>query len=279
MPLVLQPERFITESSFVSRATVEEVYEQILDDLTAAERLLPEDNDIFASLYAAKALLARVYLQMDRYADARDKANEVIESEEFELADTYAEAFNNDANSSEDIFAIQVSAQDGSNNLNEFYSVPAFGGRDGDIEILDQHLALYDPADERLDLFFTRSGSTYTGKFNNQFGIISVLRLAEMYLIRAEANARLGTEVGATPLEDYNTIRERAGLPAAGSVTVEDILEERRRELAFEGFKVHDIKRTQGTVGSLPYDDPRLVFPIPGREIVVNPNLVQNPGY
>ena len=49
----------------------------------------------------------------------------------------------------------------------------------------------------------------------------------------------------------------------------------------FEGFKIHDVRRLHQSVGSLPYNDPKLLFPIPAREIEANPNLKpqQNPGY
>lgn len=279
VPLVLTPTRGITEENNVSRASVAAVYDQVLEDLTTAADLLPETNGIFADRYAATALLARVYLQMDRYADARDAANTVIQSGYFSLTPDYASAFMNGSNSTEDIFAMQVSSQDGVNNLTTFFSVPEFGGRDGDIEILPAHLALYDADDERLALFFERGGVTYTGKFNNQFANVTLIRLAEMYLIRAEANERLGTEVGATPTADINRLLVRAGLDAREDVDLEFILLERRRELAFEGFRIHDIKRLQGSVGNFSYDAPELVYPIPARETVANPNLQQNPGY
>jgi hypothetical protein len=102
-----------------------------------------------------------------------------------------------------------------------------------------------------------------------------------MYLIRAECNSRLSTIVGATPLTDYNRIRTRAGLTAATTVTLNDILYERRLELAFEGFRIHDQRRLKENVASYPYNDPRLLFPIPSRELDANPNLKgqQNPGY
>ena len=118
-----------------------------------------------------------------------------------------------------------------------------------------------------------------TSKYTNQYGNIHVIRLAEMYLIRAEANYRLGTSLGATPLDDINTIRGRAKASALTTVTLDDILLERRRELAFEGFLIHDIKRTKGNVGSLNWNSDKLVFPIPLREMQVNNKLVQNPGY
>jgi tetratricopeptide (TPR) repeat protein len=279
VPLVLTPTRGIDEKDNVSRNTAEEVYTQIIADLNAAETLLPETNSFRANKFSAAALLSRVRLQRGEYAEARDAANRVIASARFQLLPNYADVFNRDANSTEDIFAMQVTTQDGVNSMNTFFSIPQFGGRDGDIDILPGHLALYNPADERLALFYEGNGAIRSGKWNNQFGNVGLIRLAEMYLTRAECNQRLGTSVGATPLEDYNTIRTRARLPAAGSVTLAEILLERRRELAHEGFKIHDMKRNQVSVGQLPFDADRLVFPIPEREINANPNMTQNSGY
>jgi tetratricopeptide (TPR) repeat protein len=281
VPLVLTPTGVITSASFVSRNTVEEVYTQVLADLTAAAAKLPEDNDVYASSGAANALLARVYLQMGDNARARDAANIVIESGVYELQPTYADVFNNDNNTSEDIFATQITPQDRFSSMTEFFSVPEYGGRDGDIEILDGHLNLYSVGDQRYDLFFNGNGSIECGKWNNQYGVINLIRLAEMYLIRAESNIRLSSNVGATPLDDYNIIHTRAGLDPAVSVTLDDILLERRLELAFEGFKIHDVRRLHGTVGTLQYNDPKLLLPIPAREIQANPGLKdqQNPGY
>jgi hypothetical protein len=62
-------------------------------------------------------------------------------------------------------------------------------------------------------------------------------------------------------------------------VTLADVLLERRLELAFEGHRIHDVKRLKGSVDGLNFDDDKLVFPIPARELEANPNLVQNNGY
>jgi hypothetical protein len=144
-----------------------------------------------------------------------------------------------------------------------------------------EHIALYEAGDARKTFFSNSGGSDYTSKHNSRFANVRVIRLAEMYLIRAEANFRLGTTVGDSPLNDVNRIRTRAGLPAltAGELTLARILRERKLELAFEGQALHDIKRLQGTVGGLPWNSPKLVFPIPEREIIANPNLTQNEGY
>ena len=285
VPLVLTPTRGINDDSFVGRASVEEVYTQIITDLTRAASILPADNGVYASSGAANALLARIYLQKGDYANARDAADAVIGSGEYSLLGSYADVFNQDVNTSEDIFATQITPQDRFSAMTEFFSVPQYGGRDGDIEILDAHYNLYDPTDDRRALFFMMSGSRFCGKWNNQYGVVNLFRLAEMYLIRAECNLREGTTVGDTPLNDYNAIHTRAGLTAAGAVILDDILLERRLELACEGFMIHDIRRLKGQVGTgpgaYPYDDPNLLFPIPAREIEANPTLAgqQNPGY
>jgi hypothetical protein len=278
IPIVLTPTRAINNDLKVSRNTVEQVYTRVITDLKRASLILPEDNGVYASRGAAMALLARVYLQQRDYANARDYADSVLQmTYMYELQPNNIEVFNNDNNSSEDIFATQITTQDIGSAMTEFFSTTDYGGRDGDIEILSGHLDLYDPADRRLDLFF--SDFTYCAKWNNQYGVVNLIRLAEMYLIRAESNIRLATTVGDTPVNDYNKIHERAGFAPVGAVTLDEILLERRLELAFEGFRIHDQRRLKEDVGPLPYNDPDLVFPIPEREIIANPALEQNEGY
>jgi tetratricopeptide (TPR) repeat protein len=281
VPIVLTPTSGINESSFVSRNSVEEVYQQVIADLTSAASKLPAENDVYATSGAANALLARVYLQKGDFAAARDAADEVINSGLYQLMPTYAAEFNNDNNTAEDIFATQITPQDRFSSMTEFFSVLEYGGRDGDIDILDGHLDLYSPGDARRDLFFVGNGAVRSGKWNNMYGIINLIRLAEMYLIRAECNQRLGTETGAAPAEDFNTIHTRAGLAPVESVTLDDILLERRLELSFEGFRIHDIRRLHENVAAYSYNDPKLLFPVPAREIEANPALKsqQNPGY
>ncbi|MBA3647436.1 MAG: RagB/SusD family nutrient uptake outer membrane protein [Chitinophagales bacterium] len=278
VPLVLQPTVSATDNIGVSRNTVEECYAQVIADLNDAESLLPETNGIYANKYAAAAILSRVYLQKADYTNARDAADRVISSGHFALVSNYADEFATDDNTTEDIFAIQLSAQDGSNALNEFFSTNQYGGR-GDIQITTAFYNLYSADDERRSLYYKLAGKYRTAKFNNQFGNISLIRLAEMYLVRSECNERLSTATGAAPVDDYNVVHTRAGLAPAISVTLDDILFERSLELAHEGFKLFEVKRLHQNVGAMPYNDPKLVFPIPEREIEVNPNLVQNPGY
>jgi hypothetical protein len=117
---------------------------------------------------------------------------------------------------------------------------------------------------------------------------INVIRLAEMILTRAEANFRNGSSIGAAPLADINAIRERAGLVAWDNINLDLIWEERYREMCFEGRLLDDIRRFRKDVtipegpeegAILPWNSPRLVLPIPQREMDVNTNLVQNEHY
>ena len=204
----------------------------------------------------------------------------MIESGEYQLTQRYADAFNKGSQeganaTTEDIFSIQINSQDGINDLNTYFASSDFGGR-GDIYIELAHFDMYEPEDDRLNLFYD---DERTGKWMNLFGNVNIIRLAEMYLTRAEANFREGTAVGADPLDDINFIRARVNLDPLASLTLEDILLERRLELAFEGHLIHDVKRTRSDVGDLPFDAPELIFPIPLRELNINPDIGQNDAY
>ena len=288
VPIILTPTTAVTDANKVPRSTVEQVYAQALDDLTKAEAALPVANSFYATKSAAAAILSRLYLQQGNFALARDAANRVIASGRFRLVTPFAAAFNSKlnnggANPVEYVFAIQVNDQDGFNGMNTFFgttvgSIPGTAGR-GDMRVQPAHIALYEAGDARGTFFIRPSANTFTFKFLDRFGNVPVVRLSEMLLTRAEANFRLGTAVGATPAADVNAVRTRAGLGNLATVTLAAILRERRLELAFEGHAIHDIKRNRGTVGALPFNSPRLVMPVPQREIDVFPTLGQNEGY
>jgi hypothetical protein len=225
------------------------------------------------------------------YENAATMANDVIESGEYSLNANFAQAFNNAANSSEDIFGIQQTSQSNAgtsnNGLTTFYAdYGTYGGR-GDVQIDPGYFDYFSGTDVRQDFVYNgysingRDG-VYTLKWAEFYRVIPVVRLAEMYLTRGEANLRKGgAPIGpATPLEDINTVRERANAAPLNSVTIDDFVDERFRELGFEGDRLWTLKRTQSQdIDGLPYDAPKLVLPIPQREIDVNSNLIQNDGY
>lgn len=293
VPIILTPTHSLEEANALpARSTVKQVYDQIISDLTDAESKLPTpDNETYyyATTGAAAAQLSRVYLTQGAYAQARDAANRVITSGNYRLESNYADEFPYIGravriyNKPEDIFALQVSEQQGLNNMNNYYAQSDLGGR-GDIEIASDFLDTFPADDSRLSLFTEDvPGLYYSDKFDNLYGNVKILRLAEMYLTRAECNFRLSTAVGDTPLNDVNTIRGRAGVAPLLLITLQDVLNERHWELAFEGQWLTDYKRTATDVATAPvttpWNSPTLVFPIPQREIIVNKNLVQNDGY
>ncbi len=263
----------------IARSTVEEVYDLVIADATQAYNLLPADNSFFADKFAAQALLARVYFQQGNYAAARDAADDVLKESGHSLASNYAAAFNNTDDGIEDIFTFQVTSQTGTNRLVNLYASEADGGRGGDIRITDDYLALFDdPDDERGNFVYINPANDrqLTLKYTNQFANISIFRIAEMHLIRLESNFREGTAVGLDPLVEINALRARSGAdPLGAPLTLDLIFNERQLELAFEGFILHDIKRTKGSVGTIPYDDSSLTFPIPQTERDTNPLINQ----
>ncbi|TAE48939.1 MAG: RagB/SusD family nutrient uptake outer membrane protein [Cytophagia bacterium] len=293
VPLMLKANNF----EKVSRNSITEVYAQVIQDLQNAEILLPTTNNNKATTFAAKALLARVYLQQGNYTQALTKANEVIQSGSYVLGTDVNTVFDGN-NTSEAIFEIQQNSVNNAGQTNSglatFYSNQTGIGR-ADMEIRAEHLALYTAGDKRRnDLFYVgtgnKPGEQACGKWKSPVKNYNIIRLAEMYLIRAECNARNNTSIGATALADINTIRNRAGLTNLTTVTLNNILFERRLELCFEGHRLHDLKRLKQNIVILngtttvvtttfTYDSPKAVLPIPLREINVNNNLVQNPGY
>jgi tetratricopeptide (TPR) repeat protein len=279
VPLILETTTF-EEASKARRATVAQVYARVLEDLNKAKELLPGSNGTRANTYVASAFLARVYLQQGNYANAGAEADRVIKSEKYTLTQNFADAFNNSANIPEYVFAIQQNQQSNAGSANDglatFYADFNGVGR-GDVDISSTYVNnLYAANDERRTIFYTdKSGVLRNGKFLDPFTNIPVVRIAEMYLIRAEASIR--NNAPAQALADINTLRARADLAPLASVTLEEVLQERRRELAFEGFALHDAKRLMLSVGNQPYNSTKLVLPIPRREIEANPDLEPNP--
>jgi hypothetical protein len=233
-------------------------------------------------------MLSRVYLLNGQFAEARDAANRVINGSGRSLASTFPGLWFTQINlggtaPGEYLFFMDVTNQDGVNQINTYFgrtisSIPGTAGR-SDCKIRASHLAKYEAGDARI-FFILSGGFNYTRKHLDRFGDVPVIRLAEMFLTRAECNFRLNTTVGATPLADVNRIRNRSGLASLTDVTLAAITRERYLELAFEGHNLPEKRRLRQNFSStVAWNDPRSVMPIPQREMDVNKNLVQNPGY
>jgi starch-binding outer membrane protein, SusD/RagB family len=319
VPIVITPTIGITEDNYPARATVKAVYEQVIDDLTKAKTLLAGftaagANEGRATATTCAAFLARAYMATEEWEKAAQEADFVITSlgGYNSLRPLPRNAYNNDNYTSEDVFMIIQNASSNAGQANDgigtfFASLKGYGR--GDIQIRPMHFESF--ADYTDDLraqitensaiitiadvptmyykgVGTRPGHIMSSKWGKFDANINVIRLAEMILTRAEANLRNTSAIGATPLNDVNAIRARATAPAWTEVTLETLWEERYRELCFEGRLLDDVRRFRKSVTipdgpeegvELPWNSPRLVLPIPQREIDVNENLVQNEGY
>ena len=307
VPISLKPfEAGVPVEDFhLPRATLNEVHALIIKDLEDAISVLPVsiDNTI-ASKGSAQALLARLRLYREEWSEAATLANEVINSGSYEFASDYA-FFKTLSN--ENVFVLANTATDGAyggSGLNNF-ATPSPAGR-GDIYYSDYLLTTLESGvvaagnvqGKDLRLVATSiMGRDTNGEqkvFQNKIGPagndpLPIIRITEMYFIRAEANLRGGLSVGDTPLNDINRIRGRAGLADLTTVTLDNILEERLKEFASEGHRRMDLLRNRLPLRQS--GDPRFsaaafgadktIFPIPAIQINSNPALQgqQNPGY
>ncbi len=180
----------------------------------------------------------------------------------------------------------------GASNLGNIYIPEGFGDLRASQDIIDE---LSGPGDVRIQFIRTFAGDEYQYKFPgilNTPGLASprLLRLAEVILNRAEAYAKIGNYPDA--IVDLNIIRTRSGLAAIfppDNQVLGQVLAERRRELAWEGHRTYDLFRNNQdlvriecnaiSICDVAAGSDFTIWPIPDREIKVNPNIVQNPGY
>ena len=298
VPIVLEPTYLYDPAkNKPARSTVEAVYQQVIADLMdAVNGLDVTSTNARATKYAAEAFLARVYLNMADYTNAATMANDVILNGPFSLTSTYNQAFNNPSNSQEDVFGIQNTSQSNAgttdNGIVTFYKFAYdaegnnAGGR-GDAQVNFNYFDYFDdPDDFRINYYaegysISGVGGIYALKWSTFYRVVPVIRLAEMYLTRGEANYRKGgTPIGnIAPKEDINVVRRRSNASDLQMVNGMSFVNERFRELGFEGDRLWTVKRLKLNNGGYAYDDPKLFLPIPQREIDVNENLTQNEGY
>ncbi|WP_438423474.1 RagB/SusD family nutrient uptake outer membrane protein [Aquimarina macrocephali] len=276
------------------RSTTAEVYIQIENDLLKAIGLMKaKSSPSRMDVYAAKALLARIYLHMEDWRKASDTATEVIENSGNKLLENqeYIASWTLD-NNSETLFTLVNNETDnsGTSSIGYFYLTYK------DAFATDDFVNTLSNTDVRKELYSVDDGVNLVEKFPKvaaQDDNIQILRLSEIYLIKAEAHAQLNENIDAQQALD--AIIQRADPTAAvstetGQVLIDKVILERRKELAYEGFRLYDLTRYRMTFNKFLQDgDPiiisapenRTIMPIPIDEINVNPNIAnqQNPGY
>lgn len=284
VPLVLKNVEGAPPYEKPARSSKQEVYTQVEKDLTEAESLLPEfTGNGRANAYAAKGLLARLFLYTGNYQKAADKASEVIISGSYSLMNNYSDVFLQEYNP-EIMFSIDFSDQDPSNLAYWFYLKDL--GRYELAPSVD-FVNTLDDEDLRKSALITKGAGEqyqvqkYEDVASNADNVV-VLRLAEMYLIRAEAQINGATVAGTTAMDDLNAVRTRAGLAAlTESPGMDELMQERRIELAFEGHRWFDLVRTGRAIDEVANvsAENQHLFPIPQAERDVNGNIDQNEGY
>jgi len=307
-----------------SRATLEQSYQQIFSDLTQAETLLSSKvGAVGATTFtidAVKALKARVLLTKGEYADAYTVASALAASPKYPLVNNQADlafTFHKDGKA-ETILQLFVASDESSANGDYFLLYDERGGvYRADYIPTKWVLDLYESSDIRKNAYFLATNvaypsGTYSATLVNKFprglyGATSyahapkVFRIAEQYLIAAEAAYKSGNETAArAQLNALRSARGASNITASGAALFEEIKNERVRELSFEGFRLADLKRwgdpvtrrtpqntafimrapaEQYNALNKPADNFRLTWPIPSYDKLLNPNLVQNEGY
>jgi hypothetical protein len=314
-----------------ARATIKQVYDQILVDIGKAKTNLAATPGLAGAtkfnIDVAVALEARVRLYMQDWAGAMAAANSLITANKYPLLNSVANLdrmWTNDL-ATEVIYNCAVVRQTEAANTNSIYL--GFNGATSkfvpDFIPTVNFVNLFAATDFRRQVYlkqvpviiqginyptmwvvnkFPGNPALFTGTFTNYQQAPKVFRSAEQFLIFAEAANKLGGANDALALTALNTLRVARGLSAltgvSGATLTTEIRNERTRELAFEGFRLFDLKRwglgfnrgTPQTLGAINVgsnyntiniaaNDPQFVWGIPTYDININANLVQNPGW
>ncbi|TWI85791.1 SusD-like starch-binding protein associating with outer membrane [Lacibacter cauensis] len=295
VPLVLEPTINVTDATPKARATEAEVYTKIIEDLDFAMANLPASAaNGRLTKNAATALKARLQLYREQWEEAETLSTAVI-SQFAALPNgglvngiDYTNLWLQKNAKPESIWELQFFTDD-ANSGAFYYYTGAFGGRN-EIASTASLGAAHETGDVRLPVNRTVAApgipANKTRKFSRVAGDDNVIliRLAELYLIRAEARARKTVPDIAGAQADLNLIRNRAGLTNTTAVTVTDLVtavrNERRVELAHEGHRWFDLRRYNRYADVGITEPHRSLFPVPQREVLSSGNVIkQNTGY
>lgn len=257
-----------------ARSTVAEVYTQVVKDLTEAissNALATETKPGYVSVWGAKAILSRVYLNMGDYANALSVAEDIIKNSGAALwtRDQYFKAWDaSTPNESEFLFRLNVAGSTDNNDLN---SIGNLQQRDGYKEMVATKkfvdMLTSDPKDVRNNMFLPATATkeveaygtnkVFLNKLRGQGGnlrnvtIVPIIRLSEVYLTAAECAFRNNDKTKAVEyLNDLvkNRTTTKASLATVDNITLERILIERRKELIGEGQRYFDALRNNETI-------------------------------
>ncbi len=280
----------------VPRSTVHQVYQQVIQDFTEAMNDLPVSNNGYATSWAAKGYLAKVYFQMNDFTNAYAMANDVIENGGFMLADSI-DRFKT-GGTTENVFALLSTDFYNDNSGGYFYNIyrpdPSTGFPQAIASKDVWNASLLNPGDYRNKWFaINNEGEDNEFVTVAKFPVVEVefnvplVHLTGLKLIRAESAAEESQNLDQAR-QDISDIRQRANLSAlSASANEASIIAaarfERRLELFGEGNRLHEMKRI--AVRNQPdlrirgaiWDCPGLVCQLPSNELQGNPSLTPNP--
>ena len=334
VPIVLK----FDQNAKPARDTISKVYAQVLSDLNKAMSYSRFNqgstmtfittgqtrsmNSSYVTKYVIDGLLARVYQNMGDWANAKAAVLDIVNNGGFSLTNSnalvgYWAGTTPRTDKVETMFEVTSDANNSVSDgtLANLYVPKATGGSYGDILATKPLYDSYTSTDTRKLLYkpSTRSGqlgtALYVTKYpidNVNFDDVKIVRYAEVLLILAEAYYNLGDNANA--LKYLNMVAQKrdpslVAYATTGTATLEQILTERQKELAFEGYRFFDLYRLQrsfnkptgqdannnliyltasnavSTISFTPSNTVNWLFPIPYDEILVNSNVLQNTGY
>jgi hypothetical protein len=301
VPIVLEDD----PNLLPARNKISEVYTQIVNDLNQAINLMTTfNNSSTFHKWAAKGLLAKVYLTMGDYANARTTAIDVINNSGFTVvtAANYAAYWKSPASRTDKVETLFEVASDISNNagtdaLAYIYSQAGYGDMMAAHDLYNSYAA----GDVRTSFLVTKfrggENAWTVEKYSNTTNTadrddVKILRLSDVYLIAAEASYHTTNEADARTYLNYVVTRRVPGFTgytSTGAALLNDILTERKKELAFEGDRLHTLNRLKlpiqrgtdypASARTIPYGDYRRILAIPLEERQANPGIEQNEGY
>lgn len=280
------------------RDAIADVWANVEADLNTAVDLLDPSEDVATELdyWGARALQTRLYLYTEQYDQVVPVAEDIINNSGYSItsADALVEVWESGSGPNS-LFELAFTSTDrlGTDNISRIYRNTNYG----DVEATEDLYSAHATDDARLNLY-SSDGETHrmVSKYSDELGSdnVRVVRYAEVVLNYAEAIARGASGAQETATEALNRLadnRYENGSPYSltNPADVDDVLLERRLELAMEGHRLYDLLRTGTDIeigdGSsarsevIAADDYRVALPIPDAEVRANSNITQNEGY
>jgi len=286
--LQLKPTTDLSVLKGIKRSTLAQTYDQVLADLILAEQLLPEDATTRnrAQKSAARALRARLHLYRKQWAEAETYATQVISNTKYSLVKPYKSFFTAPFQTAESVLELAYSVNDRNSYWNLWY--PSSAGGQFTLKPADGLVAkLNNPTiGGTRNTLIAGSGNAVYGVLYNTTATSTdpsyLIRIAELYLIRAEARAQQNKLSEAA--SDLNAVRTRADVGATTANTqaalIQAIEDENAVEFAFEAHRWFDLVRTERAGAVLGITNKNFwLFPIPYSDVQSDPDVTQNPGY